>query len=274
MTSFLKRFLLILLLWSAAALPARSMAQVPVVFWASTPVQPGETILLYGDALERVEDIRLLRLADESAGLPVPSALQHSPAEGLSCQPLQPSQVSVKCVLPQKLQPGVFVAWVHTADGWSQPLLLNQPVPWWVQGDSGTAATPGGWIRVSGTNLSWPMQQPSMPRLALVSTTSNQLSWLEISERNAYSMKVSLPPDLSEGRYQVWVHNGLGGPNAWTGYLFIQVQQRLQWPTTVLNVKDFGAVGDGDQDDTQAIGQALEQASRQGGHCLFASRSL
>jgi hypothetical protein len=256
------------------AFPRSSMAQEPAVFWASTPVQPGETVLFYGDGMERVDDIRLLRLANAPGGLPRRSSLRQSPAGGLPCKPLQPSQVSVKCILPPELQPGVFVAWVHTPDGWSQPVFLNEPNPWWVQGDWGTIATPGGWVRVLGTSLGWPEQQSIKPRLALVGTAPGKPVFLEISQSTAYSVKASLPQDLPEGRYQVWVHNGLGDANTWVSHLSIQVQKLVQWPTAILNVKDFGASGDGSQDDTGAIAQALERAGREGGGIIYLPRGL
>ncbi len=31
--------------------------------------------------------------------------------------------------------------------------LFNRPQVWWAQGDRGTTASPGGWIRVFGRNL-------------------------------------------------------------------------------------------------------------------------
>lgn len=147
---------ILLFIWALSvviALPREAMAQGPVVFWASTTVQPGETVLFYGDGLETTDDIRFLRLADEATDTPRPSSgFQRTPADGQPSTPLQPSNISVKVIIPEQLQPGVFVVWVHTSNGWSKPIFLNRPDPWWTQGDGGTVATPGGWIRVLGTN--------------------------------------------------------------------------------------------------------------------------
>jgi hypothetical protein len=124
----------LLLSWAlglVSALPSGSMALGPAVFWVSTPVHPGEMVLFYGDGLEKVDDIYLIRLADEPTDLPDPSSsFQSSPAEGLPCNPLQPSSVSGKCVIPGHLQRGELVAYVHTPNGWSKPIFLNRPDPW------------------------------------------------------------------------------------------------------------------------------------------------
>src|SRR5262245_3321131 len=87
-----------LLLWVlglTVASPVASVAQGPVVFWASSPGRPGETVLFYGDGLEKVDDIRLLRLADEPGGPPALSPLPQPRTQGLPAKPLQPSRVSV-----------------------------------------------------------------------------------------------------------------------------------------------------------------------------------
>jgi len=65
---------------------------------------------------------------------------------------------SGKFTFPTSLPFGAY--WVrvrskaHDHGAWSEPLLLNGPDPWWVQGDHGRYATPGGWIRVLGRSLS------------------------------------------------------------------------------------------------------------------------
>jgi len=275
-TSFPKGILFLIWALSVVIAPSReAIAQGPVVFWASAPVQPGETVLFYGDGLETTDDIRLLRLADEPTDTPRPSSVfQRSPADGQPSKPLQPSNISVKVIIPEQLQPGVFVAWVHTSNGWSKPIFLNRPDPWWTQGDGGTVATPGGWIRVLGTNLSWPDVGRIKPRVALTGKAAARPVLLEVREGDAYSVEALLPKDLPEGHYQVWVHMGLGGFNAWGGNLSIQVQKPYSWPATILNVKDFGARGDGSSDETEAIAKALEQASRLDGGIVYFPRGL
>jgi hypothetical protein len=253
--------------------PRPAIAKGAAVFWASTPVRPGETVLFYGDGLEEVDEIRLLRLADESPGLPgAPSSRREARGNGLRAKPLQPSSASVKFIIPQELEPGVFAVSVHTRDGWSEPVLLNRAAPWWVQGDAGAAATPGGWIRVFGTSLGWREQQVARAHLALAATGKPVL--LQVDETGEYSLKASLPRDLPEGHYQLWVHNGRGGPSAWAGDLFVQIRRQHQWPAAVFDVKNLGAAGDGIQDDSEAINTALEQAARNGGGVVYFPRGL
>jgi Pectate lyase superfamily protein len=257
-----------LLLALVVATPAAAAAG-PSVFWASSPLQPGETALLYGDGLETAADVRFVRLADGPAEEPGREPRPGDPARGVGAKPVQPSPASVKAVVPATLQPGVLAAWVRTRDGWTPPVFLNRPDPWWTQGDRGLTASPGGWLAVFGTSLAWPGRPDARPRLALVGDNGRRRVLVDLVESGPFRVTARVPPDVAEGRYRVWAHGGLGGQDAWAGGLVIRVERPEAWPTRVLSVADFGATGDGTRDDTAAIGKALEEAGRTGGVVYF-----
>ncbi|MBI2303045.1 MAG: hypothetical protein HYU66_29405, partial [Armatimonadetes bacterium] len=133
-----------------ALLTVSVLAAPPQVLWASDPIPPGCTALLFGDGLGRVSRVELARLPDDPPGTPGKLAF---PARAARCEPLQPSPQSVKLRVPAELKPGVLVCRVATPDGLSAPVWLNRPAAWWVQGDQGTAGSPGGWLRVQGRCL-------------------------------------------------------------------------------------------------------------------------
>ena len=56
---------------------------------------------------------------------------------------------------PLDWAPGGYLARVSSDDGvsWSTPFALNAPAPWFLFGDGGSTASPGGTVRVVGVNI-------------------------------------------------------------------------------------------------------------------------
>jgi len=243
----------------AVTLSGRVFAGPPVVFWASDPVRPGEAVTVIGDGFGETPQIEVARLADEPAKLP--QAIAWS-GPGRKVEPIQASGESVKFVVPQDFQPGVFGFRIATGEG-STEGLLNRPRAWWIQGDAGTTASPGGSIRVFGLNLAG-----AKTVIRLEGPKTSVLA----AEANAYDAGCRLPEDLPAGRYQVCIQNGWGGNAAWSDPLAIAVAAPAAWPAAVLNVKEFGAEGDGRKDDTAAILAALAKAEQNGGGVVFFPR--
>jgi hypothetical protein len=244
-------------------LAAVGVAQAPRVLWASDPVGPDETVLLIGEGLAADCRVEVARLADGAA--PPDDAPLSLPPGATTSEGLQPSGQSLKFVLPQALQPGVFAYRVVGAGGASEPQLLNQAAAWWAQGDQGTSASPGGWLRVQGKCL---RIEGGAPRLLLTGRRTVELP----AEGDAYSVRAGLPQDLPEGTYQVRAHNGFGGPWGWSDPLPVQVEVAPPWPATRLDVRELGAAGDGLQDDTRAVQRGLERLAAEGGGTLYFPR--
>ena len=123
----------------ASAAPALDLAARPALDWASTPVAANETVLLLGGPFSAASKISL--------SPPGSAAAVFSPVA------LQPSESSLKFVLPQGTGNSEGLAqWDVSVDG-SAPFTLNAPQPWWVMGDKRRTATVGGYIRVFGSCL-------------------------------------------------------------------------------------------------------------------------
>ena len=161
------------------------------VFWASQPVCPNETVLLAGHALQTVTAIEIRRLG-------VDTDVRQT------IKPLQVTPQSLKFILPATLKMGVFECVVR-GDGWSQIVQLNSPDVWWLQGDGGMCATPGGWLRAFGNSLSF-----GNPAEAKLTAASGAAAPLTASLGDGHSVSFSLPATLAPGSYRVTLCNGLG----------------------------------------------------------------
>ena len=246
-----------------------ALAIAPAVFWVSEPLRPGETALMMGGALGAAPKVEVLRLADDPITSPATAAWA---GNGQAMEVVQPGPTSLKFVLPNTFQNGVFAYRVNTPTG-AVSGLLNRPTLWWAQGNVGAAASAGGWVRAFGVNLGW--DDPGMPlphpvtTLLLQGPTTVRLTAIEA---DPYSVRAALPADLPAGEYQLSVHNGCGGNAAWSAPLPITVEHPRTWPAQIYNVKTFGADGTGTKDDTVAIRAALAKADTAGGGVVYFPR--
>ena len=256
------------LLWLAGTLPSPGN---PVVFWAPDSIEPGNIIMLYGGGLTDASQVAVTRLPDAPAEHP--GAVFSIPNPASSCPVIQPSDCSVKFQLPETGRPGLFQATVAAGGRISPPVIINRPEPWFLQPlylapglvENQTAA--GARVQVIGKNFLLP-HDLGTPR-ALLHTPGGQ--WLELAVTNAerFSLLAQLPEKLEPGRYDLWLHNGFGGPAGWGGPLPVDIKTPDTWPNQVFNVKEFGAQGDGVANDTAALRAALAAARTNGGGIVY-----
>ena len=231
---------LVLLLVAQVALAA------PHVFWVSDPVRPGEAVVVIGDGLAGAQ-VRVGPLATR--------ALQPVPT-------IQPANGSLKFVVPAGLKPGLLACSLSTPEGQVER-VLNAPQLWWAQGEGAVAPPPGARLRVFGKNLavgrlSLALQGPKSLRLA--------------ASGDDYCLSATLPRDLPPGAYTVAVEAVPGEREAASNALALQVAAAPRWPDKVYNVRDFGAEGQGQTDDTVAVNDALAAAEKAGGGVVYFPR--
>ncbi|MBI2302777.1 MAG: hypothetical protein HYU66_28050 [Armatimonadetes bacterium] len=243
---------------------AGRLSAAPVVFWSSCPVKPGETAMLIGQDFGRQPVVEIGRMPDGPSATPStkPPAL---PAGLQRAEVLQADDQCIKLVVPAAPAPGVFAVRVKAGNE-GCTAWLNRPGPWWLQGDRGPGASPGGWLRVQGRCLAPGGKGP--PVLLLRGPAERRIAL----KAQPYTARADLPRDLEPGTYQVFLHNGDGGAAGWSEPLSVEVAAVKPWPATTFNVRDFGADGNGTKDDTIAVKEALAKAAAAGGGVVFLPR--
>lgn len=227
----------------------------PTVFWASDPVKPGQTVQLSGIDLDRVEAVEVFRLPDATADA------------GSATPPPQPAEVLAKTentlsfVLPDDLEPGVYSATLCSAEA---PVVvqLNAPDAYWVQGDRGPAASPGGWLRISGRNIA--LSEQATVRLIAPDGRETEI---RVEKPDPWSATFVLPAGLSPNTYSMRLWNGRGDATAWRegGKLAVEDAEPANRPAMKLSSRQ---PDDPDNDDTARINAALTALAKRGGGTL------
>ena len=171
---------------------------------------------------------------------------------------------------------GVFACRV-TAEGAHSPvILLNAPDPWWFQGDEGSAATQGGWLRIFGKCLA--TGSDATVRLEPEKGAPVLLHPLSADD---YAMRVDVPRSLAPGKYMIRIHNGAGGTAGWREAGTVEIQALREPGTKVFSVLDsYGpdAVKEMRKslikytqpvDRTEGIQAALAKAKANGGGVVY-----
>jgi hypothetical protein len=160
------------------------------------------------------------------------------------------------------------VTWVRTSEGVSRPFVFDVAMPWWLLEEE---ARPGDIVALGGRALRVLYRHDAVALLADGKATR----LTPIQPRRDYRtmdenvMFLPLPPDLPPGRYQVLVHNGNGGRFGWRdgGWLTVVAKETKQ--PRRFDVREFGAKGDDEEPDTEAIAKALDAAGKERGVVFF-----
>lgn len=256
----LRAFLIVLVLLAGIG---GAMAS-PVVLWASDPIAPGETALVCGGGFGTTPKVEIKLLPEGPLGKPVSGPLGWS-GGGQPVEVLQPRDNALKFVVPTGLKPGLMAYRITGPDG-AVTGLLNRSAVWWVQGDAGLEATPGGWLRIMGKNLG----SKGGPERTVVLQGLRETKLTATGDQ--HGLRAALPQDLPVGEYVVLVHGGYGGSMGWSEPVRVTVRQATAWPQQVFDVKKLGAVGDGVVDDTAAVQAALSAAEAGGGGVVYFPR--
>ena len=229
------------------------------MFWSSSPAAPNETVLLLGGGLSRVGAIDIRLLADDAVGV-----TDEDSSLWTSCPAVQPSESSVKFVVPRSLPMGVYVVRAPAGRDGAE-LLVNAADPWWLQADEGPLATHGGWIRIFGSCL----DLGGGSDVVLRDATGVERKLIPTT-RSRWELKIDVPSDLPAGRYEAIVSNGHGGAAASRSAGFIQVGPAPEWRREIFEVVPKPS-GDGDQ---AVVVAALQRAARRGGGIVMLRRGV
>ncbi len=242
----------------------------PVVFWASQPVAPDQTILATCAGTDLDSTAELARLPDTAPGSPL-DATAPDPATWTALTPHTATPRSVTVTVPSSWTPGVYALRLKEAGTTGPVHLVNRADPWFVQGDQGDTATPGGTLTVAGTCLEIVGPGSAGPRAALVrngAVAATLTAPTRLTTSTGYALRYTLPAALAEGDYQLYVHNGCGGPAGWVKFATfvrtpvetVTIKQASAWPTGSFTV----AAPTGSDDDAKFTA-ALDAAAAAGG---------
>lgn len=245
----------------------------PFVFWHSQPVKDAETLMLLGANFTPESVIEWYSLPDIAPGNPQPFDLQGESFSWQSLTNIQTTPQLIQAVMPAD-GAGVFVCRVRNGAMTGAVRRINAPDAWFAFGDQGETASPGGWISVFGTCIAItntsgikgvekhfenPMSAREnsvapVPRIALVCNGKPVVMVAaRASDGTRFGQFFDLPANLSPGTYDLYVHNGHGGPRGWatlddyvnaTPVSTITVASRPEWPKTEVNVAQIPGEND------------------------------
>lgn len=256
--------LLLTLLVPAVAASAEVQAQthgaIPVITWASDPVRPDETVILSGGNFDTNALVEVSRLEQPShVAFPEKHVTKDEFVKKIkdwkTIKPIQISGNSAKFIIPADDKMGIFACRLTSGHLKSNAVLINAPDVWWMQGDQGSAASPGGWLRVLGKSLNFGGVSQALLKIADAKTVA-----LKITAADCYSVTCRIPESLSDGDYDVYVHNGLGGKGGWKNAGTTRITKPKPWPTEVYNAKKLG------------LDAALATAKNNGGGIIYFPR--
>lgn len=200
----------------AFELPAMPSADnAPVIYEHSQEAGPDETLFLVGTNLTKEVFVWGSR-PDRPGGGPVQAEIQLA------------TNTCLSFTVPQAAYDGPMVVAVKNAAGYSSPIVINAPQPWWsshvVVPSKASGSSPdssASSLRIFGRNLA--CRPDGRKAYVWLCAQGKAGRWLTVTEVAKYALTCSVPADLEPGAYELWIHGGRGGAWGWGGPLRLDV---------------------------------------------------
>ncbi len=184
-----------------------------------------------------------------------------------SVTPLTADGTAATLLLPATLPSwSMYLLWPEQGGFQGRAYPINRTEAWWIGPEKGV---PGSTVSIYGRNLA---HSNGRSRSHVYIQPRGQAGWyLDLRSVNPFRVEFAVP-DLPPAAYEVWIHNGHGGRLGWSGPLTLEVDRHSAWAgqdQNIVNVRRFGAVGNGRDDDTAAIERALEAAGSSGPSTIY-----
>jgi hypothetical protein len=137
----------------------------------------------------------------------------------------------------------------------------------WVISEEGLKVTAGSNLRIQGKNL----VRKGLTGQVIIISAGKKYRAKVANAFDDFSVDVNIPASIPLGKYDLYYHNGAGGKTAWSAPIPVEVvsPSANKWDTKSFNVKDYGAKGDGVNDETSAFQSAIASAKQQGGGTVY-----
>jgi hypothetical protein len=260
---FLAKILLLIILHTSA--------QAPIIFRLSDAVKPGELVTIYGEGLTPLG----IEVAIDATTAGQPSGSSTL----LEVVSPDPEGHYVTAILKETLPAGVYNLWVKNDAGWSNAINLNAARPQWLSIDQVAA---GLTVKVVGKNLDG--IEFGANRNTKVKLKNGAIEYsANVLNTNPYAVEFTVSESVPHATYEVLVSNN--GGVVWKGLESDQALTIVQkgddplglgvsWAkdfvwSRQLNVKDYGAIGNGTTNETAAIQAAIDAVKTAGGGVVY-----
>ena len=230
-----------------------SVQVAPVVIWTSSPVQPGETVLVHGG------NFGASPVVDLTSG-----------EQKQTITPISVSEAALMFVYPESWKPGIACGVVKSGELASKPFQLNAPNVWWVHGDRGReASTKSGSVSLFGNCLADSGKVgPQVGLRNIDGAQPGKAIPLDVVKYNRFSIRTASWGEIPAGQYEVVLTRSGNGQAVAVGKIKIS-EKKNDVPKAVFNVVDFGAIANDGSDDTPSILAAVAKLKENGGGELF-----
>lgn len=259
---------------------------IPVITRIADEIAPGELFTVYGD---KVTKGCAVYIEPASTAGSTPSAS----ARKLDAVQYDETEQFVVAELPESAAGGIYKVWLKNEAGYSAPVLLNQPRPFWM--GLSDIYLPGQTAQVAGINFLPSEIGDTSGSLKVKLSNSSNIYTPVITENNPYCVKFTVPDNAAVGKYDITL--SVDGVN-WTGLESGQALEVVSgsdpyglgvgWAknynySNEVNVKNRywgqylggyipayrGASGDGVTDDTDSINSAINRVHLEGGGVVY-----
>lgn len=210
-----------------------------VFFHGNIVMRPGDPVCIRGEDLDIVTKV----VISDGTKTAEPEMIQQEAH-------------SFKFIIPADFTLGAYRCELFGGDE-TEKFIINSPVVRWTQGDQGSIATPGGWIRAFGECL----------RVG-GGVCAAELGGrkLEVSKiYDDYSVEFKVPADMPKGKAEFVYSNGFAEAKAIEAE--VGADPRDAWPKDIFDVTEFGAKDC--TDSSEGITKAIEAAAKNGGGIVY-----
>ncbi|MBQ9965438.1 MAG: hypothetical protein IJP22_01750, partial [Clostridia bacterium] len=193
---------------------------------------------------------------------------------------------SFKFIIPESYEEnGVYALKIIGKNDKEYVYYINNPDIDYAVGNEGEFATAGGTLQIVGKSFSPSFKKDGGEKVAAIirNTTdpSKQVVLTakdgEIKVDSDYSVILSIPKTLENGKYEVSLYNGYGDSNAWSEPFSFEVISPIRdsWgkeakgDVYTVDISTLGATGYQQQNATPYFVEALEMLAQNGGGVLY-----